>query len=46
MAARKFPANSHRHDPYRNFKFQVVIEWRTGGDPSHIRKDPVRADYT
>ena len=26
MAAPKFPVNSHRHDPYRNFKFQVVID--------------------
>ena len=26
MAAPKFPANTHRHDPYRNFKFQIVID--------------------
>ena len=28
MAAPTFPANAHRHDPYRNFKFQVVIDGR------------------
>ena len=26
MAAPKFPANAHRHDPYRNFKFQIIID--------------------
>ena len=26
MAAPKFPANAHRHDPYRDFKFQIVID--------------------
>ena len=26
MAAPQFPANAHRHDPYRNFKFQVLID--------------------
>jgi len=26
MAAPLFPANAHRHDPYRTFKFQVLIE--------------------
>jgi phage tail-like protein len=26
MAAPLFPVNTHRHDPYRTFKFQVVIE--------------------
>jgi phage tail-like protein len=25
MPAPTFPANTHRHDPYRTFKFQVVI---------------------
>ena len=61
MAAPLFPANAHRHDPYRTFKFQVLIDglavaglkkmgalkktteavdWRTGGDPSHVRKMP------
>ena len=25
MAAPLFPANAHRYDPYRTFKFQVVI---------------------
>jgi len=25
MPAPMFPANAHRHDPYRTFKFQVVI---------------------
>lgn len=66
MAAPMFPANAHRHDPYRTFKFQVlidgravaglrkvsalvkrteVIEWRTGGDPTHVRKMPGRTEY-
>ncbi|NOQ52753.1 MAG: phage tail protein [Desulfuromonadales bacterium C00003093] len=26
MAAPLFPANAHRHDPYRTFKFQVLID--------------------
>ncbi len=26
MAAPTFPANVHRHDPYRTFKFQVLID--------------------
>ena len=26
MAAPMFPVNTHRHDPYRTFKFQVVID--------------------
>ena len=29
MPAPMFPANAHRHDPYRTFKFQVLI----GGQP-------------
>lgn len=66
MPAPTFPANAHRHDPYRNFKFQVlidgqsvaglhsvsalikrteVVEWRTGGDPNHVRKMPGRTTY-
>ena len=66
MAAPQFPANTHRHDPYRNFKFQVlidgqpvaglkkvsalvrttdVVEWRTGGDPTHVRKIPGKTRY-
>lgn len=66
MPAPIFPANVHRHDPYRNFKFQVlidgqpvaslskvsalhkkteVIEYRTGGDPTHTRKTPGRTEY-
>jgi phage tail-like protein len=61
MPAPLFPANAHRHDPYRTFKFQVLIDgqpvaglkkmgalkktpeavdWRTGGDPTHVRKLP------
>lgn len=28
MAAPLFPANTHRYDPYRTFKFQVVIDGR------------------
>ena len=66
MAAPKFNANAHRHDPYRNFKFQVlidgqpvaglkkvsalikkteVVEWCTGGDPTHVRKIPGKTLY-
>ncbi len=26
MAAPMFPVNAHRHDPYRTFKFQVLID--------------------
>ena len=26
MAAPTFPANAHRHDPYRTFKFQVLVD--------------------
>jgi phage tail-like protein len=26
MAAPTFPINAHRHDPYRTFKFQVLID--------------------
>jgi len=61
MAAPLFPANAHRHDPYRTFKFQVLVDgqpvaglkkmtalkktteavdWRNGGDPTHVRKLP------
>ncbi|MXP65354.1 phage tail protein [Roseomonas sp. M0104] len=29
MPAPMFPANAHRYDPYRTFKFQVVIGGRT-----------------
>lgn len=29
MAAPLFPANAHRYDPYRTFKFQVVINGQT-----------------
>jgi len=28
MAAPMFPVNAHRHDPYRTFKFQVIIDGR------------------
>lgn len=66
MAAPLFPANAHRHDPYRTFKFQVLIDgkpvaglrkmsalkksteavdWRTGGDPTHVRKLPGGTSY-
>lgn len=66
MAAPTFPANAHRHDPYRNFKFQVlidgrpvaglskvsalikkteVVEWRTGSDPTRVRKLPGGTRY-
>lgn len=66
MAAPLFPANAHRHDPYRTFKFQLLIDgqpvaglkkmgalkktteavdWRTGGDPTHVRKLPGGTTY-
>ena len=66
MAAPLFPANTHRHDPYRTFKFQVLIDgktvaglkkmgalkktteavdWRSGGDPTHVRKLPGGTKY-
>ena len=66
MAAPLFSANAHRHDPYRTFKFQVLIDgqsvaglkkmsalkktteavdWRTGGDPTHVRKLPGGTKY-
>jgi len=66
MAAPLFPANAHRHDPYRTFKFQVLldgqavaglkkmsalkktteaVDWRTGGDPTHVRKLPGGTKY-
>ena len=66
MAAPPFSANAHRHDPYRTFKFQVLIDaqpvaglrkmgalkksteavdWRTGGDPTHVRKLPGGTSY-
>ncbi len=66
MAAPLFPANTHRHDPYRTFNFQVLIDgqpvaglrkmgalkksteavdWRTGGDPTHVRKLPGGTKY-
>ncbi len=66
MAAPQFPVNTHRHDPYRTFKFQVLIDgkpvaglkkmgalkktteavdWRTGGDPTHVRKLPGGTKY-
>ena len=28
MAAPLFPVNTHRYDPYRTFKFQVIIDGR------------------
>jgi len=66
MAAPLFPVNAHRHDPYRTFKFQVLIDgkvvaglkkmsalkktteavdWRTAGDPTHVRKLPGGTKY-
>ena len=66
MAAPLFPVNAHRFDPYRTFKFQVlidgrpvaglrkvsalvrrteVVEWRTGGDPTRVRKIPGLTKY-
>lgn len=29
MAAPLFPVNAHRHDPYRTFKFQVLIDGKS-----------------
>ena len=66
MAAPLFPVNAHRHDPYRTFKFQVLVDgqpvaglskmsalkktteavdWRTAGDPTHVRKLPGGTSY-
>jgi phage tail-like protein len=66
MAAPLFPVNAHRYDPYRTFKFRVIIDgqtvaglskmsklekstevvdWRTAGDPSHVRKLPGGTKY-
>lgn len=66
MAAPMFSVNAHRHDPYRTFKFQVLIDgkavaglkkmsalkktteavdWRTGGDPTTVRKLPGGTKY-
>ena len=66
MPAPMFSTNAHRHDPYRTFKFQVLIDgnsvaglkkmtalkkttesvdWRTGGDPTHVRKLPGGTKY-
>ncbi len=66
MASPLFSAYAHRHDPYRTFKFQLLIDaqpvaglrkmgvlkksteavdWRTGGDPTHVRKLPGGTSY-
>lgn len=66
MPAPQFSVNAHRHDPYRTFKFQVLIDgksvaglkkmsalkrtteavdWRSGGDPTHVRKLPGGTKY-
>lgn len=66
MVAPLFNVNAHRHDPYRTFKFQILIDgqpvaglrkmsalkktteavdWRTGGDPTHVRKLPGGTSY-
>jgi phage tail-like protein len=66
MPAPQFTVNAHRHDPYRTFRFQVLIDgqpvaglkkmtalkktteavdWRNGGDPSHVRKLPGGTKY-
>ncbi len=66
MTAPMFTENAHRHDPYRTFKFQVLIDgtpvaglrkmsalkksteevdWRTAGDPTHVRKLPGGTSY-
>ncbi|HXH73020.1 MAG TPA: phage tail protein [Mariprofundaceae bacterium] len=66
MAVPMFPGNTERYDPYRTFKFQVLIDgqpvaglkkmtalkktteavdWRTAGDPTHVRKLPGATKY-
>ncbi len=66
MPAPQFSVNAHRHDPYRTFKFEILIDgkavaglkkmtalkktteavdWRTGGDPTHVRKLPGGTKY-
>lgn len=61
-----FAVNTHRVDPYRNFKFRVkwdndyvaglskcgalkksieAVDWRDGGDPSHVHKLPGQTKY-
>jgi len=66
MPAPLFSINAERYDPYRTFKFRVLIDgkavaglskmgalkkstesvpWRTGGDPSHVRKLPGGTKY-
>jgi len=67
MPAPQFTASAHRHDPYRTFKFQVLlddgqpvaglkkmsalkktteaVDWRNGGDPTHVRKLPGGTKY-
>ena len=67
MPGKPFSVNAHRHDPYRTFKFQVLmddgrpvaglkkmgalkktteaVDWRTGGDPTHVRKLPGGTKY-
>lgn len=32
----QFPVNVHRHDPYRNFKFQIVVDGRVVAGVSKI----------
>lgn len=62
----QFAVNTHRLDPYRNFKFRVKwdnqyvaglnkcgalkkstepVDWREGGDPSHVHKLPGKTKY-
>jgi phage tail-like protein len=62
----QFAVNTHRVDPYRNFKFRVKwdneyvaglskcgalkkgtepVDWREGGDPSHVHKLPGKTKY-
>ena len=66
MAAPTFPVNANRSAPYRNFKFQVlidgrivaglskvsplikkteVVEWRSAGNTTQVRKIPGRTKY-
>ncbi len=47
MAAPLFPVNAHRHDPYRTFKFQVVIDGQVVAGPqarwARSRRRPSRS---
>jgi len=47
MSAPMFPVNAHRHDPYRTFKFQVIIDGKPVAGLSKMgalkkKTDPVK----